>query len=134
MDIDKQALLNPIGWLTDSIMNAAQKLLKKQFPCLNSLQDVVLGNMMSFEWQPGSFVQILFCNSHRHWVTISCDGGIDPCVNIFDSVYDYVPAEVKAQIAALLFTQQAKIEINIMDVQKQVSIDVKAVNSSVRIM
>ena len=29
---DKQVLLNPVGRLTDDIVNAAQALLKKQFP------------------------------------------------------------------------------------------------------
>ena len=41
---DKEILLSPTGWVTDSIVNAAQKLLREQFPHLPGLQDVSLGH------------------------------------------------------------------------------------------
>lgn len=64
---DKMILLDPVGWLNDLIINAAQRLLKKQFQALGRLQDVV----MNFSIQSGNrdFVQIL--HSNDHWVTVS---------------------------------------------------------------
>ena len=117
LDVDRQVLLDPVGWLTDSIMNASQQLLRNAFPNLNSLQDVGIGNVMCFEIQMGKFVQILYSNSH--WVTVSCDGG-DPIVEVFDSSYSVARDIVKAQIAALFFTQHSSIQVRSMDVQKQV--------------
>ena len=46
LPVDRQVLLDPVGWLTNSIMNASQQLLRNAFPNLNSLQDVGIGNMM----------------------------------------------------------------------------------------
>ena len=39
---NKQSLLDPgpVGWMTDTIINAAQILIKQQFPHIQSLQDV----------------------------------------------------------------------------------------------
>ena len=67
---DRDIMLNPTAWLTDSIINAAQTLLKKANPLMSGLQSVVLGNTMSFDIEPGEFVQILH-NGHGHWLTIS---------------------------------------------------------------
>ena len=38
-EFDKDALLSPTGWLTDSIINAVQKILRKRFPDVSGLQD-----------------------------------------------------------------------------------------------
>jgi hypothetical protein len=119
LDSDRQALLDPVGWLTDSIVNASQRLLKEQFPGMNSLQDVGLGNVMCFEVQTGQFIQILYADNH--WVTVSSDG-VKPSVELYDSLFSVAPTIVKAQIAALLFTEYSTISIKLMDVQKQVSI------------
>ena len=85
-DADRDALLDPVGWLTDSIMNASQNLLKSQFPDLNSLQSVAIGNTMFFMIQTGKFLQILYSNSH--WVTAFGDGVHSCRVDVFDSAYN----------------------------------------------
>ena len=69
---DKQSLLDPVGWMTDTIINAAQILIKQQFPHIQSLQDVALGQTMSFHVQMGEFLQIIY--SSNHWFTISSIG------------------------------------------------------------
>lgn len=56
-DYDKQALLSPVGWLTDSLVNVAQQLLKKQFSTIQSLQDVAVSYTMNFEIQ----IRLLTC-------------------------------------------------------------------------
>ena len=111
-------MLNPTAWLTDSIINAVQTLLKKANPLMSGLQSVVLGNTMSFDIEPGEFVQILH-NGHGHWLTISTVGNMHPQVQVYDSAYSCCPTICKAQIAALLATVQPSIELQYMDVQMQ---------------
>ena len=119
LESDRNTLLDPVGWITDSIINAAQKLLKRQFSSLNGLQDVALGYVMSFAVQMGEFVQILH-SLNNHWLTISSIGLQHHSIKVFDSLYNDIPMMVKAQIASILCTQEAKIEVNVMNVQTQV--------------
>ena len=118
LQYDKKVLLDPVGWLNDSIVNAAQHLLKEQFPALGSLQDVALGLVMNFQIQNGDFLQII--HSNYHWLTVSSIGLQYPNVRVFDSLYTSISATVKAQIANLLSTQDSKIGVSIMEVQTQV--------------
>lgn len=117
-EFDKKVLLDPVGWLNDSIINAAQELLQKQFPGLGSLQDVALGVGMNFKIQSGDFVQIL--HSNDHWLTVSSIGLQHPNVQVFDSLYTSISTIVMAQIANLMSTPDSKIGVDIMDVQAQV--------------
>ena len=105
-ELDRNDLLDLVGWMSDSIINAAQKLLKRQFPSLNGLQDVTLGNVMSYRIQTKEFLQIL--HSSNHWLTISTIGVQHPSVQVYDSLYDSIPVMVKAQIASLLCTSSKK--------------------------
>lgn len=57
--IDKESLLSPVGWITDSIVLAAQKLLQGQFPSIKGLQPVTLGLLCNFNVIQGGFLQIL---------------------------------------------------------------------------
>ena len=46
-ETDREIVLSPTGWLNDRIINAAQTLLKNQFPELSGFQDVGLGQVMN---------------------------------------------------------------------------------------
>ena len=118
----KQIILDPVGWMTDTIIDAAQTLLKQQFPHIQSLQSVTLGLTMSFHVQTGELLQIIHCNNH--WLTVSSigDQASQPSVKVYDSMYHSVPSLGKAQIACLLSTSEDFIRVKIMDVQKQVCI------------
>ena len=82
---EQDILLSPTAWITDTIVNAAQNMLKKQFPSISGLQDVALG-LVNFNIQTGEFVQILH-TAEGHWLAISTLGLHHPDVNIYDSVY-----------------------------------------------
>ena len=60
LEMDKEVILCPTGWLTDSIINAVQRLLKKQFPNINGFQDTCLGSVYNFKILQGDIIQILF--------------------------------------------------------------------------
>ena len=115
---DKEIVLSDTALLDDSIINAAQKLLKKANPAMPGLQDVTCGLTMSFDVEPGEFVQILHTGS-GHWITVSNIGMKHAEVQVFDSMYKHVPTMVKAQIASLLATEEPAIKMNMMDVQMQ---------------
>lgn len=59
LEQDREILLNPAGELTDSIIDAAQTLLKQAFPQLCGLQSVSCGLTMTFDIEPSEFVQVL---------------------------------------------------------------------------
>lgn len=118
---DEEILLSPTAWITDSMVNAAQQLLREQFPQLPGLQDVSLGLTMAFNIMPGEFLQILH-TSQDHWVTISTIGVKHPTVKIYDSLFSSLPSHAKAQIASLLCSKEDVIEAHIMDVKLQVCI------------
>ena len=109
---DKEILLHvsPTAWITYSIVNAAQQLLREQFPQLPSLQDVSLGLTMAFNSMPSKFLQILHV-SRSH-----------PTVKIYDSLFHSLPSLAKAKIASLLCNKEDIIEAHIVDVKLQVCI------------
>ena len=115
---DRDTLLSSIAWVTDSIVNAAQSLLKKANPRMAGFQSVALGLTMSFDVEPGEFVQILH-SGHGHWLTISTVGTQHPEVQVYDSMYTCCPTACKTQIASLLATNHSAIELKYMDVQMQ---------------
>ena len=83
---DKDVLTSSCAWLTDSIINAAQILIKKGNPLINGLQNVNLGLTNTFEIQTGEFIQILH-TGQGHWqCVVSTIGTKHPEVNVFDSI------------------------------------------------
>ena len=115
---DRENVLSPTGWLSDKVINAAQKILSKQFPDIFGLQDVALGHVMNFTIQDGEFLQIL--HSVNHWVTISSIGLQHPNINLYDSNYLSIPTLLQAQMACLVCTEQEQVAVNVMTVQSQV--------------
>ena len=97
---DRDILFNSTAWLTDSIVDAAQKLLKKACP-VSGLQSVSCGLTMTYDVQPGEFIQVLN-TGQGHWVTISTIGTSHPTVRIYDSLYSSAGTQLKAQIAAVM--------------------------------
>ena len=114
---DKEILLSPTAWLTDSIIDAAQNLLKKEFP-VPGLQSVGCGLTMTFAIQPGEFIQILN-TGQGHWVTISTIGTTHPNVHVYDSLYSCAGTHLKAQIAATMATEKPELILKFMDVPVQ---------------
>lgn len=118
---DRNDLLSPTAWVTDSIVNAAQHLLRQHFPQLPGLQDVLLGQTMAFNVMAGEFLQILH-TSEDHWLTISTIGEQHSKIkdHVYDSMFNSIPTPAKTQIASLLCSTDDVIEIHLMEVQMQV--------------
>ena len=115
---DKSILCSPSAWLSATIIDAAQKLLKQKVPLQNGFQDICCGRTCAFDIESTEFTQILH-NGHDHWLTISTFGTQEAEVFVYDSLYPSVSSCVKRQIAALLATKHKIITLKHMDVQMQ---------------
>ena len=81
---DKEILLSPTAWTIDTMVNAAQLLLRQQFP---KFPGVSLSQTMALNVCASEFVQILH-TSQDHWLTVSTIGVKHPTVKIYDSLFD----------------------------------------------
>ena len=123
-ETDREIVLSPTGWLNDRIINAAQTLLKNQFPELSGFQDVGLGQVMNFTIEFGEFIQIVH-SPLNHWVTISTLMQ-DLNISLYDSLYSGgIPRLLQAQITCLMSTEHDDINVNVVDVQSQVKANIK---------
>ena len=56
--------------LTENITNILQKMLKKQFPDANGLQDPLLGRLLNYQiYQNTPFFQVVH-NGLYHWLAL----------------------------------------------------------------
>ncbi|XP_063215902.1 uncharacterized protein LOC134527287 [Bacillus rossius redtenbacheri] len=78
-------ILSSREWLDDTVVACAQKLLKQQYPFVNSLQDTLLGTVLQFQNADQPWVQVIYCN--KHWVTISAIECPEGYVDVFDSKF-----------------------------------------------
>ena len=115
---DEKILLSSTEWLNDNIVKAAQKLLKKVNPAMSGLQNVNLGLTMSFNVEPGEFIQILH-DGCSHWLTVSTVGLKHPEVHAFDSLYTSTSTLTKMQISNILYSDKPTITVSFKDVQMQ---------------
>ena len=110
---DKKILLSSTELWNDNIVNAAQKLLKKVNPAMSGLQNVNLGLTMSFNVEPGEFIQILH-DGCSHWLTVSTVGLKHPEVHAFDSLYTSTSTSTKMQISNILYSDKPTITVSKM--------------------
>ena len=89
--------------LSDNVVNAFQKMMEKQFPEANGLQDPILGQTLSFKVQKNkSFIQVLH-DGKLHWIAISTYGCNEGEVCYIDSLFKGRMAyHTKQQISAIL--------------------------------
>ena len=99
-------------------INAAQQLLKEACAAISGFQDVACGVFLSFDVEPGEFVQILN-NWRGHWLTVSTIGCPHPTVAVYDSMYHSAGIHVKSLVASLLHTDAPSIHQTFMDSQMQ---------------
>ena len=97
LGLDRNCLLNPTSWLTESIIDTAQKVLIQINP-IPGLESIACGPTMTFAVQPGEFVQILN-TGHGHWVTVSTIGVAHSTVRVYDSLYSSAGTRLEAQIS-----------------------------------
>ena len=115
------ALLLGGHWLSDAHINAAQALLRKQFPNQNGLQHpLLLAKKLQFESDNQDFVQIINI-SNSHWVCASNIGCPTGVVDVYDSIPQYSMGSYSLQkeLAAILCTKEKTFTIRYVNVQRQ---------------
>ena len=76
--------------LTDNVINVLQKMLKKQFPDANGLQDPWLGQLLGYQiYQNTPFVQVIIHNGRYHWLALSTYGCKQGDIFVLDSKFNY---------------------------------------------
>ena len=114
----KQEILSPDGWLSDTVIRAAQLLTLQEFPHIAGLQDPAVHQSLSFQILRGEFVQIIFVGG-CHWCTVSNIGCDDGVVNVYDSMYSSLSSAIMKLIASLVFSPAEQLVVRMMDVGRQ---------------
>jgi hypothetical protein len=108
---DQEIILSPSGWLNDSIISAAQKLMLQHFPLMSGLQPPTLQHAWSFDVHRGDLVQILHVHN-SHWSVVYNIGCEDGVVNYYDSMYPSVSSTIVQLIASLVFSSASGVDQN----------------------
>ena len=114
----KEEILSPDGWLSDTVIGAAQLLIMQKFPRIAGLQDPAVHKTLSFQILRGEFVQIIIVGD-CHWCTVSNIGCDDGVVKVYDSMYSSVSSTTMKLIASLVFSPAEQLVVKMMDVGKQ---------------
>lgn len=117
---DRDELLKQ-KWLTDKHIRAVNKLLRRQHPKQNGLQDTLLLTEQSvWESESNRFIQIINVN-RQHWVCASNVGCPKDVVDIYDSIPEYSIGSftLRRQIATIIHTTNPTFELRFIDVQRQ---------------
>ena len=107
VDDEEKRIIKEGGWLNDKHIEAANILLRKQFPSVVGLQSRVLGQTFAFDICQRPFIQILNVQGN-HWCTVARISSSD--VHVYDSLLQCLPEDAKLQIAAILCSKAASIE------------------------
>ena len=116
----RQILESKTLWLNDNIINAAQRLLKKQYG-IPGLQNTLLGHTCTFDVVGGlEFVQVLHSNN-SHWLTISTIGCSYSTVKVYDSLYMKMPRSTIKQVCSLLASSEPSITLQFEPSDRQLN-------------
>ena len=102
--------------LNDRHIDAANQMLRKQFPEVRGLKSPVMGQSLSFPVTDPPFVQILHVREN-HWMTVVA---LDKTtVHVYDSMFRCVGTCVSMQSASMLQSSEDHISFRIQNVQIQ---------------
>ena len=118
--LEDRQCLRKCGWLTDSVINAGQVLLKTDYPQIGGLQPTTLGEVLGFTSQGSAFVQVIH-TAGSHWITASNVGFQEGVVGICDSLPSCTTPtrRLKKNIASIVHTSNPQMIISYQEVQEQ---------------
>ncbi len=120
------AILRSKDWINDSIVYAAQKLLKQHFAYIDGFQDTHCGPNSSFRVLPldGRYVQILHADGN-HWVTVSnidllTNKGIqDRALVFYSKLPKKLSLDLKRQICSFVRPSAKTFMFDILNIMPQ---------------
>ena len=83
LSLEDRQCLRKGGWLTDSVINAGQVLLRTDYTQIGGLQPTTLGEVLGFTSQGSPFIQVIHTVG-SHWITASNVGFQEGVVGIYD--------------------------------------------------
>ena len=101
--------------LSNLHINAAQKILKIQFPAINGLESTLyqMKEKDLTEDSTRNKLQIVHCAERHHWIVTSNIGCEEKnTVKVYDSIFYSVDTETRKIIINLFQTSDIKIDIN----------------------
>ena len=106
MTVWDRKILETENWLiNDQLINAAQKLLKKQHG-VSGLQDTLLQQINAFEVEGSrKFVQCLNL-SNSHWITVSTIGCPPATIKVFDRLNLSLSSSLIKTIGSIIHTDK----------------------------
>ena len=114
------------GWLDDTVIDAAQQVLARQFPTMDGLQSCTYAEKPCFRPVTDYFVQIV--NTHprtggQHWVTISTyTDPTSPAVKLYDSFpSSRLASSVEDSIASVLHSPHESLYVYFMNADIQIN-------------
>ena len=103
--------------LTDFEINYAQRLLKVKHPRVNGLRTTLYQGKMQ---EAKNSVQVIYCPSRFHWITVTTMNCKADEVRVFDSMFTHCDKQTTAIINNLYRSGSEKLTITMCRCQKQV--------------
>ena len=97
--------------LTDIEINAAQAILRNQFPSIQGMQEILLGTNLMFSIQSQEMLQILHDGS-LHWLLISTLGCSDGIIKIYNSMKKHQLSMYKNKLFQLYRLLKVQLCVN----------------------
>ena len=114
----KSILLSQRAWLDDQLIDAAQLMLKQQYPLIDGFQSPLFGDTLAMTPPDSEFVQvILICGDH--WVAISTVGCKPSTIRVYDSLGGRLPKRSLKLVADLMHSKEKSLTVEFVDVLKQ---------------
>ena len=105
--------------LTDTSIDACQRIPRKQFSVWSGLQDTILGQKLMFKEWIEKFVQILH-NGSFHWVTLSNINCQKNEINYYGSLFHgKIKDHIKMQVCNLYECPEDEVVIKVRICQQQ---------------
>ena len=109
-------------WLDDAIINAGQKLLRRQFPDAGRLESTLTVTAKSCKTLSGGAIQIMHILS-SHWICIKLNEDKLITVLLYDSKYSSIPHTVVDLIIDIIHSEKDTVTIKNMAMQQQQGCD-----------
>ena len=115
---DEKEILSSGQWLSDTLIHAAQLLIKKdeQLLRIEGLQNPLYGVHMKFEATKGEFIEILH-SVGNHWIAIHTVGSEHRQVRVYDSLNTDLLLSTKKLLASMLNCSKTSFTLEYANIQ-----------------
>ena len=104
-------------WISDAVINAAQRLLHNQFPYYDGFQSSLLVQTHKADIIRGKSIQILHVN-RNHWVCVAVNDSKD-VISLYDSLYTNIPLTLVDCVIVFIHSSAQVLTFRNLQMQKQ---------------